>query len=113
MKYLDLTLPTPQQNLACDEALLDAGEEGLGEGVLRTWESKEYFVVLGHACKARADVNLDTCRAQGIPVLRRCSGGGTVVQGPGCFNYAGILRIDDPETAPISSTHRSGIERHR
>jgi hypothetical protein len=26
MRYLDLTLPTPEENLALDEALLDAAE---------------------------------------------------------------------------------------
>ncbi|NQY74910.1 MAG: lipoate--protein ligase family protein, partial [Candidatus Margulisbacteria bacterium] len=34
------------------------------------------------------------CEKDGIPILRRCSGGGTVVQGPGCLNYAVILRTD-------------------
>jgi lipoate-protein ligase A len=28
-----------------------------------------------------------------IPILRRCSGGGTVVQGPGCLNYTLVLPI--------------------
>ena len=28
-----------------------------------------------------------------LPVLRRISGGGTVLQGPGCFNYSLILKI--------------------
>jgi lipoate-protein ligase A len=38
-------------------------------------------------------VNLDACRALELPVLRRCSGGGTVLQGPGCLNYALVLEI--------------------
>ena len=29
MKYLDLSLPTPAANLACDEALLEGCEEGV------------------------------------------------------------------------------------
>jgi lipoate-protein ligase A len=33
------------------------------------------------------------CEARKIPILRRCSGGGTVVQGPGCLNYTLILPI--------------------
>ena len=40
-----------------------------------------------------AEVNVAACEARGIPILRRCSGGGTVVQGPGCLNYTLILRI--------------------
>jgi lipoate-protein ligase A len=38
-------------------------------------------------------VNVAACEARGIPVLRRCSGGGAVVQGPGCLNYTLVLRI--------------------
>ena len=33
------------------------------------------------------------CEARKIPILRRCSGGGTVVQGPGCLNYTLVLPI--------------------
>ena len=95
MKLLDLTFPRPAENLACDEALLDAAEAGVGGEVLRFWESREHFVVVGYANKVAAEVNVAACEARGIPILRRCSGGGTVVQGPGCLNYALILRITD------------------
>ena len=37
MKQLDLTLPSPAENLACDEALLDWCEENGGEEILRFW----------------------------------------------------------------------------
>jgi lipoate-protein ligase A len=93
MKLLDLTLPSPAENLACDEALLDTAEAGDGEEVLRFWEPREHFVVVGYANKVATEVNVATCEARGIPVLRRCSGGGTVVQGPGCLNYTLVLRI--------------------
>jgi lipoate-protein ligase A len=49
-----------------------------------------------------------------VPVLRRCSGGGTVLQGPGCLNYSLVLRI--AETGPlagITGTNRFVMERHR
>jgi lipoate-protein ligase A len=93
MKLLDLTLPLPAENLACDEALLDAAEAGPGDEVLRFWESPEHFIVVGYANKVAAEVNVAACETRGIPILRRCSGGGTVVQGPGCLNYALVLRI--------------------
>ena len=93
MKLLDLTLPSPAENLAGDEALLDAAEAGDGDEVLRFWESCESFAVVGYANKVAAEVNVAACEARGIPILRRCSGGGTVVQGPGCLNYTLVLRI--------------------
>ncbi len=93
MKYLDRTLDTAQENLACDEALLDGCEEGHCDETLRFWEPRQHFVVLGYSNKASAEVNLDSCQKLGIHILRRCSGGGTVLQGPGCLNYALLLRI--------------------
>jgi lipoate-protein ligase A len=95
MKYFDSTLPTPAENLACDEALLDLREEGRVGDVLRFWEPREPFVVVGYANRVEREVNLEACRARGIPVLRRCSGGGTVVQGAGCLDYSLILGIGD------------------
>ena len=93
MKYLDLTLATPAENLACDEAILDFCEETDGLEVLRIWEPTEYFVVVGYANKVEVEVNARVCREKNIPILRRCSGGGTVVQGCGCLNYSLILNF--------------------
>ena len=95
MKWLDLTLPSPAENLACDEALLDWCENGKGDEVLRFWEPREHFVVVGYANKIANEVNVAACEKRGIPILRRCSGGGTVLQGPGCLNYTLVLRITD------------------
>lgn len=114
MKILDLTLPTPAENLACDEALLEAAETGTSGEVLRFWESPDYFVVVGYANKFGLEVNVPACAARGIPILRRCSGGGTVVQGPGCLNYALVLRITrDGPTRSIAAANRFIMERNR
>jgi len=93
MRHLDLTLPSPSENLACDEALLDWAESGKGAECLRFWESPKPFVVVGYANKVATEVNVAACEARKIPILRRCSGGGTVVQGPGCLNYTLVLPI--------------------
>ena len=93
MKYFDCTFPSPAENLACDEALLDWCESGTGAECLRFWESPEPFVVAGYANKVATEVNVAACEARKVSILRRCSGGGTVVQGPGCLNYTLILPI--------------------
>lgn len=114
MTFLDLTLPSPTENLALDEALLDAAEVGLGGEVLRFWESPTPFVVVGYANKVASEVNVAACGAKRIPILRRCSGGGTVVQGPGCLNYAVILRITETgPTRSISAANSFVMERTR
>jgi lipoate---protein ligase len=114
MTLLDLTLPSPAENLALDEALLDAAEAGDGGEVLRFWESPTPFVVVGYANKIASEVNIAACEARGIPILRRCSGGGTVVQGSGCLNYAVILRITETgPTRSISAANAFVMERTR
>lgn len=90
---LDLTLPSPLANLALDEALLEELEEEGGHPVLRLWESHRYFVVLGRSSRVVDDVHVEACRQDCVPVLRRASGGGTVLQGPGCLSYAFVLPI--------------------
>jgi lipoate-protein ligase A len=108
MKYLDLTLSSPQANLACDEALLDWCEAGKTDEVLRVWESDRPFVVLGYGNEMAREVDVPLCRKRDVPVLRRCSGGGAVVQGPGCLSYALILRVERrPELGSVTGTNRS------
>jgi lipoate---protein ligase len=113
MKLLDVTLETPAENLACDEALLDLCEEEEVE-VLRFWESRQYFVVVGYGNHIESEVNMEECRRRGVPILRRCSGGGTVVQGPGCLNYGVTLCIREggPLTTVVG-TNRFVMERNR
>jgi lipoate---protein ligase len=114
MKHLDLTLPSPAENLACDEALLDAYDENGGGEVLRFWETRETFVVVGYANKVAIEVNVAACAEKSVPIFRRCSGGGTVLQGAGCLNYALVLRIT--ETGPcrtITSANEFIMEKNR
>jgi lipoate-protein ligase A len=111
MKFLDLTFAEPAANLACDEALLETAEAGTPHAeCLRIWQATNHFVVLGHSNRIAAHVNLSVCRAQKIPILRRISGGGTVVQGPGCLNYSLIL--ENGERRNIADTFRHVLERH-
>lgn len=113
MKYLELTLAAAEANLACDEALLEVCEAGGGE-VLRIWEPGTSFVVLGYANRVADEVNLMACAERGVPVTRRCSGGGTVLQGPGCLNYSLVLRIDrQPAMSGITETNCAIMQAHR
>jgi lipoate-protein ligase A len=114
MKLLDLTLASPAENLACDEALLNWSEEGSGGGILRFWEPRGYFVVLGYANKVETEADVAACAANHVPVFRRCSGGGTVLQGPGCLNYTLILRITEHHSlASISGANKFIMEQNR
>lgn len=111
-RLLDLTLPSPVENLALDEALLDELEEHGGDPVLRFWESDRHFVVLGRSCNVTDDVHVAACQQDGIPVLRRASGGGTVLQGPGCLSYAFVLPLAlHPHLTSIRATNEFILQR--
>jgi lipoate---protein ligase len=113
VKYLDLTFPDPASNLACDEALLELCEESGEEGVLRVWEPANYFVVVGYSNKVLSEVNVSACDAKGIPILRRFSGGGAVLQGPGCLNYSLVVRNERLGIAvDLTDSYRYVLNRH-
>lgn len=114
MNRLDLPFTTPAENLAADEAVLDWCEAGRGDETLIFWEPRATFVVVGYANKVATEVNVPACAAQGIPIFRRCSGGGTIVQLPGGLNYSLILRIT--ETGPtrnITAANQFIMEKNR
>jgi lipoate---protein ligase len=91
MQLRDISFPNPTENILFDEVLWRLAEKHEGGEFLRFWESSEVFIVLGRAGQAQEDVNLVAAQKDNIPVLRRSSGGGTVVQGPGCLNYTLVL----------------------
>ena len=111
-RLLDVSYGSPAENLACDEALLEELEAGAGEPALRFWESPVHFVVLGYSNAIAAEVNRTECERRGIPILRRSSGGGAVLQGPGCLNYNLTLPITE-ETASITDTNCFVMRRNR
>jgi len=113
MQLLDLTLPSPEENLALDEALLDEAEAAAEPcEVLRLWEAPRPMVVVGRSSRLEQEVHLDYCRAQGVAVLRRVSGGAAVVAGPGCLMYAVVLSYERlPHLRPINQAHAYVLDR--
>ena len=112
MHFLDRTLPSPAENLALDEALLLEAEAGTGGEVLRLWEWPSPAVVLGAGGQLAVDVDEAACAEDGIPVLRRASGGGTVLLGRGCLLFSLILNYETaPPLADITTSYRYILDR--
>lgn len=114
MRRIDLQLTSPAEQLAADEVILDLCESGKSEETLIFWEPRETFIVVGYANKVATEVNVPACETRNIPIHRRCSGGGTVVQMAGGLNYSLILRIEENgPTRNISSANQFIMERNR
>jgi lipoate-protein ligase A len=122
MQLLEVTLPEPPANLALDEAILDQAEDGLKQPgqdpsqkapafeFLRLWSPANYFVVVGRSCRVAEEVHLDFCQQNQIPVLRRSSGGGTILAGPGCLLYSLVISYQrDPRLRMINHAHEMVI----
>jgi lipoate---protein ligase len=103
----DRTLPTLDENLALDEALLLAAEAGHGGEAVRFWEWPDPAVVLGAGGSIAIDVNEAACRADRVPIHRRASGGGTVLLGRGCLLFSFVLAYDRAaELREVNASYR-------
>ena len=88
LSLIDTQLAHPLDQLRFDEQILAEGR-----AVIRFWETRKECVVLGQSGREVRDLDIDACRHESLPVLRRCSGGGAVLLGPGCLNYALVLPL--------------------
>lgn len=106
MRLLDYSFEEPAANLAMDEVLLDRAEEGLAPPTLRFWESPAPFVVIGTGQVLAEYAHDVACTEDGVPVMRRCSAGGAVLQGPGSLNFALALPYDAcPEVKTLHGSY--------
>jgi lipoate---protein ligase len=112
MRLLSLCLPTPAENLALEELLLEEAEAGrLEDEVLRLWPAESEFVVVGRGSRVRTEVHLAEAERGGVPVLRRSSGGAAIVAGPGCLMYALLLSYERrPHLRMLDACHREVMQ---
>ncbi|MBN1866157.1 lipoate--protein ligase family protein [Candidatus Sumerlaeota bacterium] len=94
MHLVELTPRSVAANAALDELLLLRAEEGAVGESFRLWTADQYAVVLGRGGRVESECDVDRCRRDGVAILRRVSGGGTVLQGPGCLNFSLVLSYE-------------------
>ena len=108
--WLDVDLGDVAANLALDEAMLEAAHDGsLAAPVVRTWTADGTTVVLGSSSRIDDEVDVDACAAGGVRLVRRTSGGLTVLLGPGCLMWSVVA--PQPDGAPaIDAIHAAMLE---
>src|SRR5262245_54574190 len=84
---------TAEEHLAEDWRLFQQVEEGAADYVSRLWEVRAPAVVLGRFGAASEEVFEARCELDGVPIVRRFSGGGAVVIGSGCLNFSMVFAL--------------------
>src|SRR6185295_8870984 len=98
-------------DLALEEAIHVCVEENLSPNTWRLWQPARPAVILGTGQESAREANLETARAENVPVLRRHSGGGAVVIGPGAINFSAFYRFADlPGSETIRGAMLAGLK---
>jgi lipoate-protein ligase A len=92
LRLIDTDLADPSFTAAMDEALLESAATGAGP-TLHFYRRKPPGVTLGYFLKAAENVDLGYCKANGIRVIRRLSGGGAIYTDEGQLVYG--LAVQD------------------
>ena len=113
MQYLDLEMNDPWLDVALDEALVEQADRSPNFAeVLRVWEPASTAVIVGRSSPLAREVNLEACRRDGVPMIRRTSGGASIVTGPGCLMYAVLLSYSErPELRMLDAAHQFVMSR--
>ena len=134
MYFQSESLSTAEENLAFDEALVEIADTlpidgsvadesftdetaiafGSANEVLRVWQLESPCVVLGRASKWNEEVNEFACTRDEVPVLRRASGGASIVAGPGCLMYSILISYQHrPAWRGLDVAHQQVMSRIR
>lgn len=113
MRLIEHTCDSVAQNIALDEALLMTAErQSAARGYLRIWEPSSPVVVIGRGSAVTAEVQLQQCLQDQVPVLRRTSGGAAIVASGGCLMYAVVLPYSQyPQLRSIDQAHRFVLDK--
>lgn len=97
---------TVADQIARDLAMFSRVEDG-APAAGRTWTVQEHAVVVGRGTRVECEVDIEYCRSRGMKIVRRPSGGGAVVVGPGTLQWALALPYDlAPELESISEAKK-------
>lgn len=115
MLELNFKSETARRELARDEAMLQWADSVVEHGqsehrtaehsnasqagepvdteLIRFWKFDKPTVILGRSSKIDEEVDRAWCEERGLDVLRRCTGGASVVGGPGCLMYSVVVGV--------------------
>ncbi len=105
LRLIEHSEADPFMNIAIEEAMHRCADEN-PRVTVRFWQSGE-SVILGNSRSVASDVYLERCRDDGIPLIRRHSGGGTVYLHPRVANFTLIVPYMNEFLKPRSRIRES------
>lgn len=105
MELLCWSAPSIEENLAFDEARAKSAY-ATGNRLLRFWWGDSPAIVMGSSQRAGDVADTNACAAQGVPILKRCSGGGAVLEKSEVFNYT--LITPAPPHLDVAASFQEG-----
>jgi lipoate-protein ligase A len=101
------TAPTVPENLAMDASAARTAF-ATGRHLLRFWWGGPPAVVMGSNERPEQVADVEACTKYGVDLIKRCSGGGTVLQTEGVLNYS--LITPAPNNLDLKAGFRQGAE---
>lgn len=99
VRVIDTDLERPQLTAAIDEALLESRKDGRSGNTIHLYRRRPPSISIGYFQSATEVADLDACRRDDVPVVRRISGGGAIYTDEMQLVYALITRPERPMKA--------------
>lgn len=105
-RLLNIETNNAFMNMAVDEAILTARVQKLVPNTFRLFCWNPSAVSIGRFQKIRNEVQLENCKAHGVDVVRRVTGGGTVYHdSEGEITYSVVAKKEDLEAKDIGEVY--------
>ncbi|MEM3641212.1 MAG: biotin/lipoate A/B protein ligase family protein [Candidatus Bathyarchaeia archaeon] len=105
-RLLNIETHNAFMNMAVDEAILTARAQRLAPNTLRLFCWKPSAVSIGRFQKIENEVQLENCKAHGVDVVRRITGGGAVYHdSEGEVTYSVVANKNDLEAKDIDEVY--------
>ncbi len=87
------TFKSLKENLDFDDNFHQALSSTSNYAYLRLWECSTYGIVLGRSNNENIETHFTKVEQDNVCIIKRSSGGGTVLLGPGCLCYSIFLPL--------------------
>jgi lipoate-protein ligase A len=95
-RLIEYSVGDPSFNMALDEAIARCVGDGRSPTTLRFYGWSPEAVSIGYFQEIGEEIDLEFCKARGLDVVRRLSGGGSVVHAAGGLTYSFCAGTDHP-----------------